>query len=297
MRVAVMTAPGEVRVEDRPEPVIVEPTDAVVRLAATCVCGSDLWPYRGIEPLDGPRPMGHEYAGVVEEVGPAVTARQAGSVRGRLVLRLGQHLRDLPVRLPLPLRTPGVRGARRRPGRTDAGPTGRRHPGRHARSARRRPGAQPARRLRRAGHRLVRRRGRRGRSGQDGGRGRRRCGRPSRRPGRAAARRRTDHRDEPARAAAEARHGVRRHRHRHRTRRRRRRGDQGPHRRARRALGHRGRRHPGVDDAGHPLHPARRTRRLRRRHPRRHTARHARCSSPACTCTAAPPRCGISCPI
>jgi threonine dehydrogenase-like Zn-dependent dehydrogenase len=78
MRVAVMTAPGEVRVEDRPEPVIVEPTDAIIRLAATCICGSDLWPYRGIEALDGPRPMGHEYAGVVEEVGSAVTTVRPG---------------------------------------------------------------------------------------------------------------------------------------------------------------------------------------------------------------------------
>jgi threonine dehydrogenase-like Zn-dependent dehydrogenase len=78
MRVAVMTAPGEVRVEDRPEPVIVEPTDAIVRLAATCICGSDLWPYRGVERLDGSRPMGHEYAGIVEEVGSAVTAVRPG---------------------------------------------------------------------------------------------------------------------------------------------------------------------------------------------------------------------------
>jgi threonine dehydrogenase-like Zn-dependent dehydrogenase len=59
-------------VEDRPEPTIVEPTDAVIRLAATCVCGSDLWPYRGLEEVDGPSPMGHEYAGIVEEVGSAV---------------------------------------------------------------------------------------------------------------------------------------------------------------------------------------------------------------------------------
>ncbi|GAA3778297.1 zinc-dependent alcohol dehydrogenase family protein [Plantactinospora mayteni] len=73
MRVAVMTAPGQVHVEDRPEPRIVEPTDAIIRLAATCICGSDLWPYRGVEPVDEPRPMGHEYAGIVEEVGPAVT--------------------------------------------------------------------------------------------------------------------------------------------------------------------------------------------------------------------------------
>jgi threonine dehydrogenase-like Zn-dependent dehydrogenase len=58
--------------------VIVEPTDAIIRLAATCICGSDLWPYRGIEALDGPRPMGHEYAGIVEEVGSAVTTVRPG---------------------------------------------------------------------------------------------------------------------------------------------------------------------------------------------------------------------------
>ncbi|MFI9842057.1 zinc-dependent alcohol dehydrogenase family protein [Nonomuraea sp. NPDC051941] len=78
MHVAVMTAPGQVLVEDRPEPQIIEPTDAIVRLSATCICGSDLWPYRGVEKLDGPRPMGHEYAGIVEEVGSAVTAVRPG---------------------------------------------------------------------------------------------------------------------------------------------------------------------------------------------------------------------------
>jgi threonine dehydrogenase-like Zn-dependent dehydrogenase len=78
MRVAVMTSPGEVHVEDRPDPVIVEPTDAVIRLAVTCICGSDLWPYRGVEALEGPRPMGHEYAGIVEEVGSAVTTIRPG---------------------------------------------------------------------------------------------------------------------------------------------------------------------------------------------------------------------------
>lgn len=78
MRGAVMYAPGDVRVEDRPEPRIVEPTDAIIRLAASCVCGSDLWPYRGIEALDGPRPMGHEYVGIVEEVGSAVTTIRPG---------------------------------------------------------------------------------------------------------------------------------------------------------------------------------------------------------------------------
>jgi threonine dehydrogenase-like Zn-dependent dehydrogenase len=73
-----MYAPGDVRVEDRPEPVIEKPTDAVIRLSASCVCGSDLWAYRGIEALDGPRPMGHEYCGIVEEVGSAVTTIRPG---------------------------------------------------------------------------------------------------------------------------------------------------------------------------------------------------------------------------
>jgi threonine dehydrogenase-like Zn-dependent dehydrogenase len=72
MRGAVLHAPGDVRVEDRPDPKIEKPTDAVIRLAATCVCGSDLWPYRGIEAVNGPSPMGHEYVGIVEEVGSDV---------------------------------------------------------------------------------------------------------------------------------------------------------------------------------------------------------------------------------
>jgi len=78
MRGAVMYAPGDVRVEDRPDPTILEPTDAIVRLAASCVCGSDLWPYRGIETLDGPRPMGHEYVGTVEAAGDAVSTIKPG---------------------------------------------------------------------------------------------------------------------------------------------------------------------------------------------------------------------------
>ena len=78
MRGVVMYGPGDVRVEDVAEPEIVEPTDAVIRLSATCVCGSDLWPYRGIEKIDGPRPMGHEYVGIVEEVGPEVRTVRPG---------------------------------------------------------------------------------------------------------------------------------------------------------------------------------------------------------------------------
>src|SRR5919106_4174904 len=72
MRGAVLYAPGDVRVEELDDPRIIEPTDAILRLSATCVCGSDLWPYRGVEPVDGPTPMGHEYVGIVEEVGPEV---------------------------------------------------------------------------------------------------------------------------------------------------------------------------------------------------------------------------------
>src|SRR5207245_1023299 len=57
---------------ERPTPTISKPTDAIIRVSATCVCGSDLWPYRGIEPITQPRPMGHEYCGIIEEVGSAV---------------------------------------------------------------------------------------------------------------------------------------------------------------------------------------------------------------------------------
>ena len=73
-----MYGAGDVRVEDRPDPRIEQPTDAVIRLAATCVCGSDLWAYRGTDKLDGPAPMGHEYAGVIEEVGSQVSTVRPG---------------------------------------------------------------------------------------------------------------------------------------------------------------------------------------------------------------------------
>ncbi|WEH20478.1 zinc-dependent alcohol dehydrogenase family protein [Streptomyces sp. VNUA24] len=72
MRGAVIHAPGDVRVEERENPTIVAPTDAVIRVSAACVCGSDLWPYRGIEPVTRPTPIGHEYVGVVTEIGDEV---------------------------------------------------------------------------------------------------------------------------------------------------------------------------------------------------------------------------------
>jgi threonine dehydrogenase-like Zn-dependent dehydrogenase len=73
-----MYRPGDVRVEERDDPRIVEPTDAIVRVSAACVCGSDLWPYRGIEELEWPAPMGHEYAGIVQEVGEEVETIKPG---------------------------------------------------------------------------------------------------------------------------------------------------------------------------------------------------------------------------
>jgi threonine dehydrogenase-like Zn-dependent dehydrogenase len=78
MRGAVLHAPGDIRVEDRADPTIEQPTDAVIRLSATCVCGSDLWPYRGISEVTEPTPIGHEYCGIVEEVGADVTAVRPG---------------------------------------------------------------------------------------------------------------------------------------------------------------------------------------------------------------------------
>ena len=78
MRGAMLYAPRDIRVEDRADPKITEPTDVIIRLAATCVCGSDLWAYRGIDAIDGPTPMGHEYAGVVEETGGDVHTIKPG---------------------------------------------------------------------------------------------------------------------------------------------------------------------------------------------------------------------------
>jgi len=78
MRGAVLHGARDVRFEERPAPTILQPTDAVIKIAATCVCGSDLWPYRGVSPVEKPTPFGHEYCGVVEEVGSAVRSIKPG---------------------------------------------------------------------------------------------------------------------------------------------------------------------------------------------------------------------------
>ena len=78
MRATFLYGPHDVRFEERPAPTIMKPTDAIIRLPATCVCGSDLWPYRGLQPIKPPTPMGHEYCGIVEEVGSAVKSIRPG---------------------------------------------------------------------------------------------------------------------------------------------------------------------------------------------------------------------------
>jgi threonine dehydrogenase-like Zn-dependent dehydrogenase len=82
MKAAVLYAPYDVRIDERADPKIEQPTDALIRMSATCVCGSDLWPYRGENPIKGPTTMGHEYCGIVEEVGSAVK----GVGRGQFVI-------------------------------------------------------------------------------------------------------------------------------------------------------------------------------------------------------------------
>jgi threonine dehydrogenase-like Zn-dependent dehydrogenase len=78
MKGAVLHGARDVRYEERAEPKIIQPSDAIVRLSATCICGSDLWPYRGIATVTEPTPIGHEYCGIVEEVGPAVADVKPG---------------------------------------------------------------------------------------------------------------------------------------------------------------------------------------------------------------------------
>src|SRR5438477_12163543 len=80
MRGAVLHGPRDVRLEEREAPKIIEPTDAIIRLPATCVCGSELWDYRGIDSIAEPTPMGHEYCGTVAGVGRAVRTLKRGQL-------------------------------------------------------------------------------------------------------------------------------------------------------------------------------------------------------------------------
>src|SRR5215218_2564540 len=78
MKGAVLYGPRDVRFETIDDPKILEPTDAIIRLSHTCICGSDLWPYRGANQVKRPTPMGHEYCGIVEEIGSAVKSVKKG---------------------------------------------------------------------------------------------------------------------------------------------------------------------------------------------------------------------------
>ena len=78
MRATTIHAPGDIRFEEVADPVIEQPTDAIVRVVAGCICGSDLWPYRGHNDIDPGSTIGHECVGVVEEVGGEVTSVQPG---------------------------------------------------------------------------------------------------------------------------------------------------------------------------------------------------------------------------
>lgn len=80
MRATVMHSAGDVRIEDVPDAKLVDPTDALIRITRACICGSDLWPYKNMEPTDGGRPMGHEAIGVVEEVGAEVSTVKVGDL-------------------------------------------------------------------------------------------------------------------------------------------------------------------------------------------------------------------------
>ena len=78
MRAVIMHGPRDIRVEDRADPVLLKGTDAIIKVSAACVCGSDLWPYRGTDPIGAPTPMGHEYVGVVQQIGDQVKNLQLG---------------------------------------------------------------------------------------------------------------------------------------------------------------------------------------------------------------------------
>ena len=91
MRATIIQGPGDIRVEDRDYPAVQLPTDAVVRVTAACVCGSDLWPYRGVKPVHRPTAIGHEFVGVVESTGTDVSALRAGDfVIAPFVVSCGQ---------------------------------------------------------------------------------------------------------------------------------------------------------------------------------------------------------------
>ena len=96
MRVTTIHGTRDIRLEERPVPSIEAPTDAIIKVTAGCICGSDLWPYRGENDITPGDTIGHEMIGVVEEVGSEVTLVPARRLRDRTVLPQRQHLPELP---------------------------------------------------------------------------------------------------------------------------------------------------------------------------------------------------------
>ena len=161
-----MYGPGDVRVEEREGPRIVEPTDAIIRVSAACVCGSDLWPYRGIGVEESwSSPMGHEYAGIVEEVGAEVQTVKPGQfvVGWSGPPTTPARSAGPATRAPASTASPWARRAPKPTCCASRSPTA---PSGHPRPPLRRPRPEPPVGLRRPRHRLVRRRRRRSRPGK-----------------------------------------------------------------------------------------------------------------------------------
>ena len=78
MKATVIYGTHDIRVDEVAEPTLIRDTDAIVRVTMACVCGSDLWPYRGVAPTTGPHRIGHEFVGIVEQVGAAVRTVSVG---------------------------------------------------------------------------------------------------------------------------------------------------------------------------------------------------------------------------
>src|SRR5207244_12814158 len=111
MRGAVLYGPRDVRFEERETPKIVKPTDAIIRISATCVCGSDLWPYRGIQPIAQPTPMGHEYCGIGEEAGSAATSIKPGQFVIGSVFASHNSRRNCQTCHPYAIQPPDLQGS------------------------------------------------------------------------------------------------------------------------------------------------------------------------------------------
>lgn len=212
MQGAVLYGPRDVRFEERETPTIIKPTDAIIRIAATCVCGSDLWPYRGISPVAEPTPMGHEYCGVVEEVGKAVTSIKPGQFVIGSFFASDNTCPHCHHGYQSSCEHREFVGGAQAP--SAARSACRRHPGGDPGHSVRRSRTKSFGSLRRHGHRLVRGRRRQREAGHDSCGRRRWGGWPAGRACSEAERRRAYRRNEPSRIEAEPRPRVRRDRHR-----------------------------------------------------------------------------------